>query len=90
MCVVGRAVGERGESELPAVNRFGNGFQRSDFRSRQPQPRQASRTSAQNSGGVERIESGGQPAPNCGRARRRQLLRHNDGGKTRISALAPP
>jgi hypothetical protein len=88
--IVGRAIGERGQSELSTVNRSGDRFQRPDFRSRQPKPRQACRTGAQNRRRVEGIESGGQPAPNCGGAGRRQLLRHNNGGKPRKAAFAPP
>jgi hypothetical protein len=57
--IVGRIIGERGESELSTVNRAGDGFQGPDFRSRQPKPRQACRTGAQNSRWIEGIESGG-------------------------------
>jgi hypothetical protein len=88
--IVGRTIGERGESELATVNRAGDGFQGPDFRGRQAKPRQAGWTGAQNSGRIKGIESGGQPAPNCGGARRGQLLRHNDGGKARKAAFAPP
>jgi hypothetical protein len=87
--IVGRAIGERGERKVPAINCPGDGFQRPDFRRRQSKPRQASWTSAQNGGGIEWVERPRQPAPNCGRARRRQLLRHNDGGEARISTFAP-
>ena len=87
--VLGCAVGKSRESKLSARDGPCNSFERPDFRGRQAEPRQACWARAQNSGRIEGIEGCGEPAPNRGSAGRRQLLRHNDGGKTGISARAP-
>ncbi len=88
--VLGCAVSQRRKGKLAADHRPRNGFERPDFRRRQAEPRQASRTRAQNSCRIEGIvEGGGKPSPNGGGAGRRQLLGHNNGGKASISAGAP-
>ena len=78
------------ERKLLAGHGAGNCLERADFRRRKPEPLQPFRAGAQDGCGVERIEGGSKPLPDCVGARRRKLLCHNDGGKSGETVRPPP
>jgi hypothetical protein len=87
--VVGSAFGKRGEREVAAAHRTGDGLERADFRRRQPDPGEPRAARAQDRCRVEGIERSFQPSPDGAGARGRKLLRYDDRGKA-SEAVGPP
>jgi len=87
--VLGGKFAERGERKVAAGDGAGDGLERADFWRRQAKPRQPRRTGADDGGGIERIESRCEPAPDGVGAGRRKLLRDDDRSKAGKS-IGPP